>query len=397
MPFGYAPFVRDYLDTLIERRLGRRPVPVESVLRSDALSPFEAPSYPVGEASIEPRRPSLLRRAAAEGFGDTGQESFGAGIQAGLGQPDFLSALASSFGTSLGYGAKLRRASRAGEEKGDLEERRVRAAERQAKAAEDRANRPGASRQTRYDVLSDEARFLGEQGVDTRQYYGTRGLGGRSGGAGGRLTDLDKVAQGLVHTGRAPDLETAYVIARTLAQQPQQVGSITRTVSDPNNLFNATTVRLSVARRINPETGDFELIDERGNLLTDNDLKTFRADPAGFSGGTGGYANEGPADFSDVQSGSNSTAPAPRATTAAGAPAPGATATPPAVPPAAAAVPGSDFATNQPGVTEEQIVQALLSPAVDVNLVRLYAAGRGPMGNSTRIKQAAAAALSRAR
>ena len=415
MPFGYPPFVRDYLDTLIERRLGRKPIPPpDSVLRADAFTPYESPDYPVGaDTPVTPRRPSALRQGLASAFSDTGLQSFGSGVTAGLAQTGgFFPALAAGLGTSIGVGGKLRAAAEAGKGKGDLEERRVRAAERQAKAAEDRANRsPAASgHQSRYDVLKDEARFLGEQGVNTKDYYQSHGLGRGSGaGAGGRLTDLDKVAQGLVATKRAPDLNSAYVMARTLTQQPQMVGTITRTVADPNNVFNMTTARVSVARRINPLTGNFELIDEQGNLVSPNDMTTFRQNPQGFAGGTGGPAvapppapaSNGPGAAAppslrqQLEQAYNVTPPAGPAT-----PAPGAApATQPPVAPTGqpAAAPGSDFQTSVQGVTEDQIISALISPTADPNLIRLYAAGRGPMGNSTRIKQAAGQALAQGR
>lgn len=422
MPFGKAPFMRDALDVLIDRRIGRQNIDTllkrAPGLEGGYIPDFNTPAPP-------PRQPSALRQGIAGAFSDTGQEAFGSGIQAGLQQRGFLPALAAAFGTTLGAGAKLRRAEAAGTEAKALKdremllrERGVGAQERQAAAAETRAARgPGTGHvaqdlESQYNFLADT---LGWSDEEIDSYFKTRGLtgsGGRAGGGGGRgLTDLDKVAQGLVSTGRAPDLNTAYVMARTLTQQPQQVGSITRTIGDPNNLWNTTTVRVSVARRINPVTGQFELMDDQGNLVTAQDMTTFQANPQGYAGGTGGPAvappqapAQAPVAGAPIAPGAPTTpaapaAPAPmqavpsHAPTGAAPPAPVAPAPAPAV--GAAPPPMSDFTPGVQGATEEQIASLLAQadPNQDREVIQAYAAGRGPLGNSTAIKARAAAIL----
>ena len=416
MASGHPPFLRDALDVLIDRRLkrrylddmrpgGRGPVniPPETFLRQDVLSPAEQPGP---EALADPvKRPPFLRRVLNRVGSDEGLSAISAALAPQEDEGGFLGGFTTSLGRGLGATAASRRQRRADEaaasklatEQG-FDERRIRADEERARAATTTAGRERTGSQTRYEQLSDEAKFLGEQGVNTSDYYKRTGIGGR--GSTGRQTDLDKVAGGLVATGRAPDLETAYVMARTVGQQPQQVGSIARTVSDPKNIFNTTSTRVTVWRRINQATGDFELIDAQGNLVTPEDYKTFQGDMT-FGGGTGGPANTPPPELENEDQGGGAVDirqqieqaynSVPRGV--AGAPgAPSTTAAPPPAAPAPA-TPGSDFVPAVQGVSEEQIIQALMAPGVDPNLASLYAAGRGPMGNSTRIKAAAGMAL----
>lgn len=416
MAYGRSPFTRDYLDALIERRLrGGNTAPLSSA------HPFAAPDtvlrrqpaggtldYPENQnaawdATPVEKKPNLFKGALAQALDSSGQLALAGGLEAakqGGGRSfgdSFLDALAGSLGT----GAKSRAKEKGDAAKQAMDLYKLGLEARRTKAAETSANRgfaPGS--ETTTQELESQKTFLkgiGYTDPEIKEYFKTKGLGGR-GGAGKGLTDLDKVAHALVSTRRAKNLDSAYVMARTILQQPQAVGSVERTElgEDANGNLTQVTRRVQVHRRINPETGMFEEIDDSGNLITPEERQTFmgypmagqpRTDAGGevvvptYSGGTGGPANPQP--------------------TPPGGPVGGSSAPPPAQPmapvPSHAPMPGmsdTDFVPG-PGGYGEQDVMNLLQQAQHPETLRAYAAGRGPGGNSTMIKALAAELLRR--
>lgn len=352
MPFGQPPFIRDFMDRLIERRLGLQKPEVETLLRSDAMTPYEGPGYATGAASMAPKKPGLLRSAVSEGLSDTGQEAFGAGMEAGLGQRNFGGALAASFGASVGKGAKLRKAEKANEAEMGMKERALAADEKRADASMISAKKERAPGRTKLGDLQETQDFLmNDLGWDDQQisdYFKRQGAGG--GGRGGNGTDRFRLATALFQSGKAKTMPEAEIAAATMMRAARPVGSISKVIVDPDT-FSSTTVRQVVSQALNPFTQQMELIDEQGNVVKPEELEQFRG--GNFITGTGGEGRQPPAGN-----------------------------TPPAI---------SDFQGNGT-MTEDQVLN-LLDGAKVREVIQAYAAGKGPLGNSTAIKQKAAQML----
>lgn len=267
MPFGYPPYTRN-ADDAVESRV---------------LAKLE---------NKQPGQPSYLRRVLARLWTREGLQALGSGLGAASQASGPLAAFAAGLSGTTGAMTAQEAKRAAGVLEGrklGLEERRVAAEERRA-AREARATEGTGQK---LEAERDFLRSIGFTDDEIKQFYGTRGFRGAGGGGGGRLTDRDKLAQGLLAQGRAKSLDEAYIMAATIGQQPQLVGSVTRQIADPEDPFSFTTRRESVFRRLNQLTGDYELIDSGGNFLTDKDMQTFRSAPAGFAGGTGGEAGVG--------------------------------------------------------------------------------------------------------
>lgn len=384
MPFGKSPYTRDYLDAIIDRRLGPRP---DTMLRRDALSPYEAPNYPVGQASMSPEPPSFLSRLVNRLRSDEGMAAISGGLAPQSGGGNFFSGLTTSLGRSAGAVGTVRRSNKALTTAASDKERQFGLDERRVKADELRASRETAGHRTRAEDLSGEYKFLadtlGWSPDQIDKYYQTRGIGGGGARAAGAGSWKDRLALSYLGSGRAKNIDEARMLSENAGRSAQPVGSITKSVMDPNT-YNMTTVRVGVSRIQNPLTGEFNLIDMEGNDVTPQDLQTFQQNPGGFTGGTGGAVNSPPPPPPPPGSG---IAPVPSH-------APTGAAPPPAViGPAPSTTPNSDFIPGTQGATEDQVIQLLMSPGVTPETIRLFAAGRGPMGNSTRIKQAAAQLL----
>jgi hypothetical protein len=348
MAFGQPPFVRDYIDALIERRLGMQKGPAaDTVLRAGPTS-GTVNAYDPGPT---PQRPSMLRSAAGEGL-QYGTEILGAGIEAGLGQRNFGGGLVAGLGAGLqAYGRGKAGRAKAEQEAGYKErelrsdEKRASASMLQAVAANTRDNEP---KRTKRDELLSTRDFLAEDlqlSPDAVVKYFTEGKSsGRSGGG----TDRFRLATALFQTGKAASMADAEIAAATMLRSAQPVGSVSKVVVDPET-FASTTIRMVVSRGLNPYTGQYELMDEAGNILTNEDMQSFQQ--GSFVTGQGGPARQ------------------------------------PVEPPI-----NSDFTTTVPGTSEDQVLN-LLQEAEDPQVLRAYASGVGPLGNSTTIKELAAGLL----
>jgi hypothetical protein len=363
MAYGNHPYLRDPLDVLIDRRRGATPPP--SVLRQDAITPYESPALPVpGPAPTSP-----LKAALVEALGGSGQASLAAGVRAGMTESDFGRALLASLAASLGTGASARAAAADLAAKTGLQTRQVAAAEKTAEAAMIRANKQPAEkvgRRTKAEDLAGEHDFLkntlGWSDQAISEYFKKKGERA-TGSATAHVTDRERLATSLVASGRAPDMDTARIIAASMGQMPQVVGSIERVMTDRANPLSPTTVRVTVARRMNQLTGNYELIDAQGNLLNDNDMKTFQAAPNQFQGGTGGSV------------------PTPSPAPGVNLPAPPASPAPPAQ------------VQGQVPSNEADIIAALRQPGVRPDILKAYADGKGPLGDSPSIRAVAAGRL----
>lgn len=385
MPYGSSPYTTDKIDVLLKRRLGLKrglPAAVEEALNT--ASP---------EAEYRANYVSPMRQAAAEAMGPIGQDSLAAGIAAGGQAQNFGGGLLQGLAASLATGNAGRREAAATKAASDLEAKKLGLEERRVAADELRASREPNfnATQTVAQKFKDEGDFLRSIGYDDKkiqEYFMRKGHTGA--GGTGRLTDLDKIADGLVKTGRAPDMPTAYVMARTILQQSQVVGSIEKSVMDED--LNETVQRVNVYRRQNPITGQYEMMDASGALLTPQDYHTFLATPQIYAGGTGGPANPAPTPPGPAQG----QAPQPAAPVA-----PMAPVASHAITPGLQAQPvgdqqtqsNTDFVPGQGGFNEQQIMDLLSDPRMQKDTLRAYASGRGPAGNSTLIKMLAAKRL----
>lgn len=385
MPFGTPPYIRDFLDELIDRRsrIERGYDPnraVDTAMRRDPMAERIAPPR---ERLM--RRQGGIRGALGQAIGTAGQEGIAAGIQAGQETEGFGNQFLAGLGASLQAGNRSRAASAAQESDRAMQERQFGLAERRVKAEELRAGRepiprtPAETTAQEFQAEIDALKGLGATPEEIKAHFLSKGS--RGGGGSGRETDLQRVAGGLVATGRARDMNEAYVLAKTLTQQPQMVGSIERTVTDRRNPLNTTVRRVNISRRMNQTTGDFETLDEMGNLVTQEDMITFRNEPATFAGGSGGSLNDQTPPPPPPPSGSGGgTAFAPVPSHAAGGPSPSPTTL-------------SDFRPGPgQGYSEEEAL-GILAQVQNPQTLRAYAAGRGPLGNSTKLKMLAAQKL----
>lgn len=416
MAYGRPPFVRDYLDVLIDRRLrGGSTVPLssappfaapETVLRRQPISATPE-VYAENTYNSDPiqKRSSPLKEALAQAFDTSGQQALAAGIAAGRGGQNFGGSFLDALSASLGTGAQARGKASADEAKRAMDLYGLGLEERRTKAQETTANRPPSpgseSTASKLEAERKNLEGLGLTPDEIKQHFMTKGVGGSKGRG---PTDLDKVAQSLVDEGRAKNLSQGYVMARTLLQQPQLVGSVERTMlgEDASGNLTQVTRRVNVHRRIDPQTGMFQLIDDAGNVVGPEERQTFmgfpmtgdtRVDQAGnetvpfYSGGAGGPANPQP-----QQPGGAFAVPPPAPPQPAQQPAGPLGAVPSHAPMMQQGQTG-DFVPGPGGFTEEQIMGLLQDPRMIPETLRTYAAGRGPAGNSTLIKALAAQRL----
>lgn len=392
MAFGTPPYIRDFLDELIDRRsrIGRGFDPNQAVDTAIRRDPMAERIAPPRERLM--RRQGGVRGALGQALGTAGQEGIAAGIQAGQETTGFGNQFLAGLGASLQAGNRSRAASSAQEAERQMQERQFGLAERRVGAEELRASRepvprtPAETTAQEFQAEIDALKSLGATPEEIKAHFLAKGSRGGSGGGSGRLTDLQRVAEGLVKTGRVKTIEEGYVVAKTLTQQPQMVGSIERTVTDRRNPLNTTVRRVSVSRRLNQLTGDYELMDELGNEVTPADMITFRQDPASFTGGTGGTLDQPPlpqdAAPAGVEGGGSASAfgvqPVP--SHGAGGPAP----TPTTM---------SDFRPGPGQGYSEDEALGILAQIQNPQTLRAYAAGRGPLGNSTKLKMLAAQRL----
>lgn len=360
MPFGQPPFVRDFIDAIIERRLraaAGQTGPPDTVLRN----PFP------NQTAYAPPPP---KTPAFNPLDESGQAAIAAGLQAGLGQPNFGRGLLAGLGSGLSASSKGRAAAKA--EAQDLEDkqfekdiklRTTKADEIRADAAKTTSEREPSGHRTKYEDITGTVQALRDQGWSQDRidkFLEKGGAGGAGGGRGWKPTDRESLAQSLLATGRVETIEDGRIAAAVMLKSAQPVGSISKVSIDPET-FNSTTTRLTVFRRTSPLTLQPELVDEMGNILTEQDMKSFRQ--GNFTQGTGGpestpqppLDDASAADLGDEVVGG-----------------------------------GADVTDFTPGIgsslTEEQIIQALSDPRTKPEVLRLYGAGRGPMGNSTKIK-----------
>ena len=295
MPFGTMPYASDGLDKLVRRRLeevlsqrlGNIPPAVSAMNTTD--SP-ESQSYgdlmgaPTLEAAPKPRG-SVWRRSLAATLGPRGQRGIGAGIRAGRESRGFgggfLAGLGASLESGTSYDAAQAESAKAAAEdasKGQLDEM----------GTLSRFIKQPSTSETTGQELEAQSQFLkaiGFSDEEIKSYFMQKGVGGRGAG-GGRETDLDKVAKGLLDSSQASTMGDAYVKAKTILQQPQMVGQVERFISDPNNLDNFIRTRLNVYRRYNPLNGEYETVDEMGRPVSEADVLKIRTDPGAFMGGT---------------------------------------------------------------------------------------------------------------
>lgn len=308
MPFGVAPFVG--LDSLVSRRLQRQR---DSGIQDIATPPFIPDvNLPQGFPTLgqteaqsqtnEARPRSFLSRLGQRLTSEEGLAALTSGLQAGSQGRGGLESLLLGFtgGLQGRYGQRAEQEKAQAQVEKDaltraLEERRVAADESRAESDRIRAMREPTAASTREGEsakLAAELTFLKSlPGITDDQilaHFLAASRRGQAGGGPARQTDLDKIAQGLVSTGRAKDLNTAYVMARTLSQQPQFVGSIVKHVIDPKSIDGFREVRVNVSRVLDPSSGDYRIIDSFGNELTPQEMAQIQTD-------TSGYGNDAPA------------------------------------------------------------------------------------------------------
>lgn len=301
MAYGVAPYVGSYdpyASRAYQRALPMLPLgeldPLRGLVDESAGPPDTTMTRPSLTPSWAPARkePSIWKQGLMGALSPEGQAAIAAGIQAGQRTPggSFGESFLSGLGASLGTGQQLRYQREEMDRQRQLEERR-------AGAMEVAARRQTADRETTGEKLQATYDFLKKAGYtddEIKRYFNTHGAHGGAAGGTGRLTDLDKMANALFAQKRAKSLDEAYIMARTIAQQPQAVGSVVRIQADPEDPYSSTVRRVTVYRRLDPLTGDYETIDAQGNVLTADDMKTFQAGMNGaYPAGTGGPANTG--------------------------------------------------------------------------------------------------------
>ena len=388
MPFGYAPFTRDPLDQLVDRRLKQREETMLALGPTDAA--VIAPEYLV-EPAPEPTKQSYLAGLASRLLSPEGLTAIGTGIAAsaspqgkGRGLERFGRGLASS-GAVLEERRKTKSAediARARTE--NISPRQTRSEQLQGEIEvltklglspeelKNRYARPGAEQTgERLESTEEFLRSIGVSDDDIQKYFLSRGVGGRGGGTG-RLTDREMLAQSLVAQGKAANMDEARVMAVTFGRQPRVAGYITRRIADPKDPFSFTTRQLNVFQKLNETTGNYDLIDENGDIVTQEDLLTFRGSPIDFQGGTGGKAVSGGSAPPEEP-----VPPPPLGTVPSHAVTPG-------LEPQAAA-PQSDL--------DARVIPLLSDPRTKPEVLMLYASGRGPLGDSPQIRAAAAQRL----
>lgn len=292
MPFGVAPFMG--LDSLVSRRV--------QALRGSGLLPqvdpnaviSSMPDVPgrIGNAEAQyqadhPPPTSFLVKLGQRLTSDEGIAALSAGLKAGQGAGGleallggFTGGLAARRGVQTAHEAELQKmAEDAGKRK--LEERRVAADEMRALADKTQAERTAASRETTTQKLAAELDLLDQLGASDEQilnhFLATRGTRGGLGGGTGRLTDRESLAQSLVATGQAENMDIARVMAARITSVPQQVGYIERLVPDPKEIDGYRRVHMTVFRQMNPQTGQWEVVDQFNQPLSAQEQAGIRA------------------------------------------------------------------------------------------------------------------------
>lgn len=295
MAFGRMPYAPG-LDEIIRRRVALMGPqgPTPTLMRRQPLEPAGF-GPPAEQIPVEgpPARPGFFGELGSQ----PGREALAAGIEAGLGQHDPLQAAIRGFGAAFATKGRAKAAAAKETKAAEQEAKKLNLEERKVAADELRASREPTS-QTMAQELQDQYDFLKSIGATDQQiaeHFLLKGIGGKGRGGGGQGAFADRLAFSLVATGQAKNIDEARVMAARFGKNAQVVGQVERFVQDPENIDNFIRTRLNVLRSFDPKTGKWITVDESGNPVSEQDLRTIRTNPGSFLGGTGGTTPPAPA------------------------------------------------------------------------------------------------------